>query len=238
MWKSAVLCFFFLVSLGFAAPLRVLFIGNSHTEANNVPQLVADLARSAEQARPLEFTAITPGGFTLQSHWEAGKALRLIREQKWDYVVLQEQSSRVVLEKPYYHYYARLFDQEIRKTGAKTVLFMGWARRDEVTKNYKSSDWINSTMELAGLTGAVVSPIGYAWALAEYRQRGLVLYNPDGNHANLDGSYLAACVLYATLYNQKPFALVGTINQPRVDFFFQVAWDAVTELNKVYKPQY
>lgn len=43
---------------------RVLFLGNSYTAANNLPQLFASVAASAGDAAVVD--ANTPGGYTLQ----------------------------------------------------------------------------------------------------------------------------------------------------------------------------
>ena len=62
--------------------LRVLFIGNSYTYVNNLPELVTGLAESAH--RPLETEMIVAPGATLQKHWEDGKAVQTIKRSHWD----------------------------------------------------------------------------------------------------------------------------------------------------------
>jgi hypothetical protein len=52
------------------AELRVLFVGNSLTETNDLPARVAALARATE--RKLEYQTITFGGFNLEDHWNKG----------------------------------------------------------------------------------------------------------------------------------------------------------------------
>src|SRR5262249_59875398 len=70
---------------------RVLFIGNSYTYFNNLPAMFAALAASAGYDVQTEMVA--PGGWRLKDHWEKGEGLALLRERRWDYVVLQEQST-------------------------------------------------------------------------------------------------------------------------------------------------
>jgi hypothetical protein len=68
------------------APVRVLFIGNSHTYGHNVPQMVADLSRLAGGV-PIEFEAITGGDYSLEQHWRLGsQAARLMQELAWNTV--------------------------------------------------------------------------------------------------------------------------------------------------------
>src|ERR1043166_6791316 len=73
--------------------VRVLFIGNSYTYVNDLPKMIAALARAGKQP-PLVYERETPGGCTLEKHWKDGKAARKIAAGKWDYVVLQEHSLR------------------------------------------------------------------------------------------------------------------------------------------------
>ena len=69
---------------------RVLFLGNSYTYYNDLPQLLTDLA--ADMGHVVETAANTPGGYTLQGHASNDTSLDLIAEGGWDFVVLQEQS--------------------------------------------------------------------------------------------------------------------------------------------------
>ena len=50
-----------------APPVRVLFVGNSLTEWNDLPGRVAGLA--AATGRRLEYEVIAFGGFNLEDHW-------------------------------------------------------------------------------------------------------------------------------------------------------------------------
>src|SRR5690349_8766443 len=73
--------------------LKVLFIGNSYTYANDLPRMMADIAKSNTDKR-LQFDvgSVTQGGLHLIDIWNEGKALTAIQSGHWDYVVLQDQS--------------------------------------------------------------------------------------------------------------------------------------------------
>ena len=68
----------------------VLFLGNSYTYVNNLPQITADIATSMNDT--LLFDSNTPGGYTLQGHSTNATSLSKIMVGNWNYVVLQEQS--------------------------------------------------------------------------------------------------------------------------------------------------
>src|SRR4051812_14283446 len=72
-------------------PANMLFIGNSFTQRNNVPGLLAELA--AGRGLCIKHELISMGGASLRSHWNAGRAAMAIETGSFDYVVLQEQST-------------------------------------------------------------------------------------------------------------------------------------------------
>jgi hypothetical protein len=133
-------------------------------------------------------------GATLRQHWERGRALRAIKERRWDFVVLQPQSSEMSTRPEETTEYARLFDHEIDRAGAKTVIFETWRIGNaDLTARYYA---------LARELDAVLAPIGSAWE--ELQRNGIDLFDPGGVHPNLKGSYLSACVFYATFFGKSP----------------------------------
>lgn len=63
-------------------PLRVLFVGNSLTPTNDLPAVVATLARGLGTA--IEYETIAPGGTSLEDHWNAGRVPAAISSGDWD----------------------------------------------------------------------------------------------------------------------------------------------------------
>ena len=80
--------------------LSVLFLGNSYTAVNNVPQLVTSLANSA--GKTLIVDANTPGGYTISGHLSNAASVDKIKQRTWDYIVIQEQSQLPSIE--YYRF--------------------------------------------------------------------------------------------------------------------------------------
>jgi hypothetical protein len=203
------------VSLAVALPqdgrakdeVNVLFIGNSYTYFHDMPKMVAELAKAGKQ-RPLHFERETPGGVSFEKHWKDGKALTKIQARKWDFVVLQEQSQAPLTKRDSMFEYAKKLDAEIKKQGGKSILYMTWATQNKpdnqatITKAY---------IDLGKDLKALVAPVGNAWAEAMKADMKLVLHENDKSHPNTTGSYLAACVIYATVYNKSPEGLPGSI---------------------------
>ena len=69
---------------------KVLFLGNSYTYVNNLPQLIKDIALA--NGDTLVFDSNCPGGHTFNNHFNNATSLAKINAQAWDCVILQAQS--------------------------------------------------------------------------------------------------------------------------------------------------
>lgn len=183
-------------------PLKLLFIGNSFTARNDLPGLIARLAEARDKS--LEHRLIQAGGASLRAHWNAGRAAEAIRDGGYDAVVLQEQSTLPVKNAARMHENVRLFDGAIRAAGARTVLYMTWARRNAPASQQAITDAYTAVgKEL----GATVVPVGIAWERFLRDNDVPVLHDRDQSHPAAAGSYLAACVFLAALFNENPVGI-------------------------------
>ena len=190
--------------------LRVLFIGNSYTYFNNLGDLVAGIAASYENGPKIVPTLAVRGGQTLQWHLDNGPAMAALEAGDWDYVVLQGHSllggsvvdrTPVIAEPSAFNASVREWTRRIRQAGAEPVLFMTWARRNALTDQVKLSEAYTAIgRELT----TDVAPVGDAWSAARTRWLSIDLHIFDESHPTAAGSYLAACVIYATLTGQSP----------------------------------
>jgi hypothetical protein len=199
---------------------KVLFIGNSFTYYNGgIDSQLNRLAPSCHTA------SVALPGFTLEMHWSNGGALRAIEKGGWQYVVLQEQSQAPVVDHAKFLEYSRRFDQAIRKIGAQTILLMTWERPDSVGYGV-TTDNLAAAFEATGKQlGVKVTPVGTAFAAALRERPDLVLYSEDG-HPTPYGTYLAACVVYATIFERTPVGNVsadGSIPADLRGFFARIA---------------
>ena len=184
-----------------AQEVRVLFIGNSLTYTNNLPELVAALATAAGQ-KPLIFQSLVGGGFALEDHWNGDKARKLLVTGGWHYVVLQQGPSALPEGRKLLLDYTRLFAREIRRSGARPALYMVWPARARAQDfNGVSESYRLAAQQVDGL----LFPAGEAWQSAWRRDPKLEFYSPDGLHPTLAGTYLAALVIYQQLYQQTSF---------------------------------
>lgn len=177
---------------------RVLFIGNSYTDFNGgMDTYIMGLAPNTTASR------ITPGGFTLESHWNNPDTLNAIHTGKWDVVVLQEQSQTPISNSKGFFEYAGKLDGEIKKSGAETILFMTWTRPDSAQYGVSTANLAQMYTALGHKLGVRVAPVGLAFYRALQKRPELTLYSNDG-HPTPQGTYLAACVFYGIIFKQNP----------------------------------
>jgi len=185
-------------------PARVLFIGNSFTDFNNgIDTQLQGLAST------ITATRIAPGGYTLETHWNQPQTRERLRQDSWNYVVLQEQSQIPVFDQAKFRQFAQAFDQEIKATGAKTVLLMTWERPDSVAYGVTTANLATAYKTVGHELRAKVAPVGLAFERSQQEKPDLVLYSYDG-HPTPYGTYLAACVLYGTLFDRSPVGRPAT----------------------------
>jgi hypothetical protein len=207
------------------APARVLFIGNSYTFYNKLPELFADMVKSTGGKAPL-VKSHTPGGCTLIKHSKDPKALALIDEGNWDVVVLQGNSQEAARSESSeatrndFLTGGTNLAQRIREKSpkARIILYQTWARHPDFWKSADKNSGVGASPEemqertqkwyaqlasdISG--GATVAPVGDAWAMSYAKNPGLLLHVKDASHPSFAGSYLAGLVLYRTIYTGKP----------------------------------
>jgi hypothetical protein len=208
--------------------LRVLFVGNSHTFYNDMPRTILQLAAAANEARTLEAVLEVSGGATLAGHLADRRVQEHLRTGRWDYVVLQEQQQRPTVAQPYleseFFAPARTLDVLIRAAAARTVLYMTPARLDgdrprlpndtfEAMQERSRQNHLHLGREL----GAIVAPVGSAWARLHGQYPEQPLWAADRYHPSPHGSYLTACVLYGVLYGHNALDNPYTAGLPAGD---------------------
>lgn len=198
---------------------RVLFLGNSYTAVNNLPQMVADAANSTGDT--LIFDSNTPGGHTLKQHSKNESSLTKIASGNWDFVVLQEQSQlpsfpieQVEVE---VFPYARALDSIITNQNpcAETAFYMTWGRKNGDAQNcalwppvctYNGMDSLLNLRYrmMAASNYAILSPVGAVWKYIITNLPSIELYQPDESHPSVAGTYAAACCFYTSILRKDP----------------------------------
>jgi hypothetical protein len=198
---------------GKSACTRVYFIGNSYTAVNDLPTVFADLAWSG--GHRVETGVQAPGGWKLADH-DTSDTGRTIAAAKWDFVVLQEQSeipSDRQLRESYMYPAAQDLVAVARNAGAQPMFFLTWAHRNGwPADNLPDYASMQASIDagylfIAGQQHAAIAPVGFAWKSIVDRESDPGLWQDDGSHPTEKGTYLAACVFYASVFLESPVGL-------------------------------
>ncbi|MFV0299098.1 MAG: DUF4886 domain-containing protein [Hyphomicrobiaceae bacterium] len=229
-----------------ASPGRILFVGNSYlyyndSLHNHVRRMV--IAAGLHAAKDVQFKSVTISGGALFDHdiRHYLKPGQLRVKNGFQIVVLQGASAAPFSEgrRKKFLETVKSFATDIKAAGAQTALYMTHAYAKPHAKARAGLiDPIASMYVEAGNTvGALVIPVGLAFDEA-YRQRpGIKLHQSfDGSHPSLDGTYLAACVVFTSLYGTpssgNPYDYFGRIDKDTARFLQNVADKTVARFFK------
>ena len=182
--------------------MRMLFAGNSFTYVNDLPGMLSHLLR-------WEAEGVTRGGAYLRCFLDPEDDLHrrleeALERQKWDYLVLQEQSLRPAAGREAFLRSAAALCARARAEGITPVFYSTWAYEENSEKlnqtgySYAQMDAALSSAyrEAAEANGALLVPVGAAFTRARNKYP---LYQEDHYHPTLYGTYLAAWVFAEAL---------------------------------------
>ncbi|MDG2059711.1 MAG: PKD domain-containing protein [Flavobacteriales bacterium] len=205
---------------------EVLFVGNSYTFYNDLPNMVKQIALSFGDT--LNYDQNTPGGATLQMHSTNTQTLSKISQQQWDNVIIQCQSqepsfSPSQVSNDVFPYAQILIDSiESNNICTEPIFFMTWGRKYGDQQNCQFYPPIctyvgmqqrlrESYLDMTFNHNATCSPVGMSWKESIAQDSTLNLYSSDDSHPSIYGSYLAACTFYATIFKNSP---IGSTYMP------------------------
>lgn len=207
------------------SPIKVLFIGNSYTHTNNIPGILQQLATTANKSILVESS--TPSGYFLSGHVENDTTQALLRKGGWDFVVVQEQSQfpaapdSIFFNNTFFH--ARTICDTARQYApdVQLMFYKTWGRKNG--DQQKCAEWpevctyegMDSLLSarytmMADTNHAHIAPAGDVWKYLRLHHPEIDLYNPDGSHPNLAGSYASAVTFYTMLFKSNPESLIYT----------------------------
>lgn len=194
---------------------NVLFLGNSYTAVNNLPQLIHDVALSAGDT--LVFDSHAPGGYQLIDHSADATSQTKIMAGGWDYVVIQGQSQEPIMASTQFTNGGGALYGLIKQYNpcAVTMPYMTWGRKNGDAANcpnfplmctYEGMDTTlrDRYLDLTAFIEGEVSPVSVVWKYIRQNYPGIELYQPDESHPSIEGSYAAACCFYASIFKKDP----------------------------------
>lgn len=208
-----------------SGPIKILFIGNSYTAANNLTGMLMDMAILAGDS--VYQISSAGSGQTLANHAAPGSpSMNEIATGAYDIVVLQEQSQIPSFTdtevNALFFPYVKTLDSAIKAANpcTKTLLYMTWGRKNGDDMNcanwppvctYAGMDSLlrKRYLEAAVANECMVSPAGAVWRYLREHHPEINLYEPDNSHPSFEGTYAVACCFYSTIFKKSPsnFAL-------------------------------
>ena len=237
----------FITNFTYAQSYDVLFIGNSYTYYNNLPEMISNIANDLGDT--VNYDQNTPGGTSLYAHSQNQTTINKINQQNWDFVVLQDQSQRPSLSPSYvaasvYPYATQLVNLiNSNYICSEPVFYMTWGRKYGDQTNCSSyppvctflgmQERLRDSYLTMGLdNNASVSPVGIAFKNSISLDSTIDLYTSDNSHPSIYGSYLAACTFYSTIFKKSSVGCSykpNAINQSDALFLQQVASSTVLD---------
>jgi hypothetical protein len=233
------------------APKSAIFIGNSFFYYNNsMHGHVRNIISAADKKQPFRGTSVTISGSGLDWHnveayfqpngigrysFVADNKVQFNKLDKlFDLAIMMDCSQCPTHPdlKQVFVEYAKKHSDTVRKHGAEPIFFMSWAYADAPEMTEQLAD---AYVKTGNANNAMVIPAGLAFAKSIAIRPDLNLYVPDKRHPSLMGTYLAANVVYASLFKKSPIGNGYTAElEPAVAKYLQtVAWETVKEFYKI-----
>lgn len=193
--------------------MKVLFVGNSFTYYNEMPQLLERIAAGA--GKPLTARRITKGGYSLRQYLDPtdpyAQELEEARKERWDYVVLQGQSAEPAIETEQFLRAAAELCKKARAIGATPLFYQTWSYTDgteklaSVSMGYEEFYLaLKAAYQQAAKVGDTVCvPVGDLFFRLTAPVGPLHLICGDDYHPTLAGSYAAAILFYCRLFGPE-----------------------------------
>ncbi len=182
--------------------MKILMLGNSFTNANDLPGMLAGLLDA-------QVVAHARGGATLSEQLNpetelGGKTAKALKETRWDYIILQEDSTGSFRHNGAFMRSVEKLCRAARENGATPVLYETWPFR-EYSEKLKSTGLSYEEMReklydaysrAAEENGALAAFVGESFYGAP---KTLDLYTEDDHHPSPEGSRIAAETIAETI---------------------------------------
>ena len=182
--------------------MRILMLGNSFTYYNDMPRILAAMLGE-------EVVSFTRGGAYLSAHLDPADEMyepthKALSDEKWDYVILQEQSNAPMTKRDAFQQSAKELCDLIRQNGAKPLFYATWAYKDGTEKLAGMGRSYDEMIEAlydsyhaaAEANDALIADVGLAFR--DVREI-VELYCEDAFHPSPAGSVLAAATIAAVI---------------------------------------
>uniref|UniRef100_UPI00404738B1 SGNH/GDSL hydrolase family protein n=1 Tax=Roseivirga sp. TaxID=1964215 RepID=UPI00404738B1 len=177
--------------------IKILFVGNSLTYVNDLPQELVNYAKTRDVNIATRMLAFP--NFALEDHWNQGEMQDLITSNKYDYVVVQQGPSSQEDGRTSLLEFGQKIKTLCESNGSKLAFYMVWPAKvnyhtfDGVIRNYSGA---------AAATKSILCPVGSIWKEHFDTTEDYSYYGPDLFHPSLAGTKVAAEVIFNSLFRK------------------------------------
>ncbi len=190
--------------------MKLLFVGNSHTFYNAMPQMVRELFEAVGQKAHV--TMLAAAGKDLAYHVTSQNVAFNVRYGEYDFVIAQERVSG--FDPLAFRDSARILKNMSESAGAAFYLYMPWGARGDRAAQREMTD---AYQRFCRDNACFFAPAGEVFSrLLTHPAAAEKLYRDDGKHAALYGSYAAALTVFYTVTGRKRIIKVTDIKDPGV----------------------
>ncbi|MES2799116.1 MAG: PKD domain-containing protein [Bacteroidota bacterium] len=196
-------------------PMNVLFIGNSYTHMNKMPEMFEQIAISKKMK--IEVTMDAKSNHTFKMHSERPELYQSINSKKWDYVVLQGFSRELMydysqIDTASIPYFNKIVDSIYANNPCTNILlYMTWGYKEGSTLIPEADTYLhmseriaNGYKYLSNIYDFPIVPVGDVHKYVRENYPTINLYHEDNQHPMPVTSYLIASSFYTAIFKSEP----------------------------------
>ncbi|MGC6403564.1 MAG: hypothetical protein ACON4A_09000 [Flavobacteriaceae bacterium] len=188
---------------------RILFIGNSFTFYWNIPKTVELMAH--DRGLQWDVDQATLGGASLEQHWKGLRGLTSkaqLEKGNYDRVILQDYSSNPLKKPENTKTHIQAFQNLALPKTPRWYYYSTWMYPNIDTRAHSKTYPIEAFYQtIQKAYGGEILTVGKVFARFQAAHPDIKLLTYDQKHTSPEGSYLAACVIFAQLSGQNPLGL-------------------------------
>src|SRR5690606_13764161 len=194
--------------------LRIVMLGNSLTNSNDLAAMISELATSVGLPQP----AVLPfayGNWSLEEHWNTASSMAAVANPATDVVVMQQGPSTL----PSSGAHLTEFTGRILTAlapGARAGMYVVWP---EVGGNFDGG--LGNYVATANAHNTAIYPVGHAIRAVLQDHPEVSVLGGDNFHPGVAGTWLAAIVITSVIYDRDPSTMPSI--RPA---FIPTAWEA------------
>lgn len=174
---------------------EILFIGNSLTYTNNLPQLIKTYAK--RKGLKINTKMVAFPNYAIEDHWNDGQIQKLISSKNYDFVILQQGPSSQNDGREMLIEFGKKYSSLCKSNNAKLCYFMVWP---SLTYYHSFDNVIKNYTDAASVNNSILLPVGKVWKDYVDSTNNTEYYGSDGFHPSIKGSQISAKVILEHLF--------------------------------------